>query len=204
MTIYLIRHGETELNVARVLQPADTPLSARGLAQARLLAQRMSRCGLVGMVSSHLPRALQTAREIELACGLQTELSQLLQERNFGDLRGLPYDNLGFNPLVMWDAPEGGESAFDFSSRVAQAFCYIVGLRKSMSGPLAVVTHGMVIREMLLTHVAVATGFEAPSHFGNTSVSVVEAQFPHTLTLLNCTHHLVGAHSDDRHSLSGG
>ena len=34
MTLLLIRHGETALNVARVLQPADTPLSARGVAQA--------------------------------------------------------------------------------------------------------------------------------------------------------------------------
>ena len=32
--LHLIRHGETSLNVARVLQPADTPLSARGHAQA--------------------------------------------------------------------------------------------------------------------------------------------------------------------------
>ena len=32
-TLLLIRHGETALNVARVLQPADTPLSARGLLQ---------------------------------------------------------------------------------------------------------------------------------------------------------------------------
>ena len=30
MGIVLVRHGETALNVARVLQPADTPLSASG------------------------------------------------------------------------------------------------------------------------------------------------------------------------------
>ena len=34
MSIILIRHGETAFNVARVLQPADTPLSERGIAQA--------------------------------------------------------------------------------------------------------------------------------------------------------------------------
>ena len=81
----------------------------------------MRDCELVGSVSSHLPRALQTAREIDLACGLQTQLSELLQERNFGDFRGLPYDDLGFNPLLMFEAPTGGESAVEFSSRVAQA-----------------------------------------------------------------------------------
>ena len=39
MNLLLIRHGETALNVPRVLQPADTPLSARGMAQAEALAQ---------------------------------------------------------------------------------------------------------------------------------------------------------------------
>ena len=204
MTIYLIRHGETEMNVARVLQPASTPLSARGLEQARLLAQRMRGCELVGIVSSHLPRALQTAHEMELACGLPTQLSELLQERNFGDLRGLPYDDLSFNPMLMSDAPTGGESAVEFSSRVAQAFRFIVELRASMTGPLAVVTHGMVIREMLLMQVTTATGFSAPSHLGNTSVSAVEVELPHRLKLLNCTVHLTAANSANADSLSGG
>ncbi|HEY9095643.1 MAG TPA: histidine phosphatase family protein, partial [Hydrogenophaga sp.] len=38
MTIWLVRHGETELNAARILQPADTPLSSHGLRQAHALA----------------------------------------------------------------------------------------------------------------------------------------------------------------------
>ena len=35
MTLLFVRHGETALNAARVMQPADTPLSPRGLAQAQ-------------------------------------------------------------------------------------------------------------------------------------------------------------------------
>jgi probable phosphoglycerate mutase len=38
MSIFLIRHGETALNASRTLQPADTPLSPRGLAQAAAIA----------------------------------------------------------------------------------------------------------------------------------------------------------------------
>ena len=41
MTILLIRHGETALNVSRVLQPADTPLGTRGIAQAEALGARL-------------------------------------------------------------------------------------------------------------------------------------------------------------------
>ena len=41
MNLLIIRHGETPLNVARVLQPPDTPLSLRGQAQASALASRL-------------------------------------------------------------------------------------------------------------------------------------------------------------------
>ena len=40
MNVYLVRHGETDLNARRVLQPPATPLSERGLEQARRLAAR--------------------------------------------------------------------------------------------------------------------------------------------------------------------
>ena len=64
MTLLLIRHGETALNAARVMQPADTPLSERGLAQAEALGRRMKTAGLAAIVSSDLPRAWQTAQAI--------------------------------------------------------------------------------------------------------------------------------------------
>ena len=60
MNLLLIRHGETALNVARVLQPADTPLSARGIAQAEALASRLASMNVEAIVSSDLPRALRT------------------------------------------------------------------------------------------------------------------------------------------------
>ena len=41
MSLLLIRHGETAFNRDRVMQPADTPLSEQGVAQARHLAGRL-------------------------------------------------------------------------------------------------------------------------------------------------------------------
>ena len=51
MSILLVRHGETALNAARVLQPPDTPLSPRGLAQAQAVAQRLSREPVAAIVN---------------------------------------------------------------------------------------------------------------------------------------------------------
>lgn len=204
MTIYFLRHGETALNVARVLQPANTALSARGAAQASALATRMRSTGLAGIVSSDLPRAMQTAQAIAHEIGLAVQVCELLQERSFGDWRGLPHDIMDFNPLLFAEAPPGGESALEFASRVAAAFEYITTLRANMNGPLAVVTHGMVIRQMLTAHMCLDSCGAMPAHFGNTSVNRVAARAPYRVELLNCTRHLNDDTAHDATSLSGG
>ncbi len=207
MSIFLIRHGETALNATRVLQPPDTPLSALGLRQAAALAQRLATLGLAAIVSSDLPRAWQTAAAIATASGLPiTSItpSPLLHERNFGDLRGLPYDTLGFDPLAMAAAPPGGESTAAFTRRVAQAFAVVVAMRAKLPGPLAVVTHGLVIRALLQTQLAVPQATALPLAIANTSLTIVAALPPHTVSLLDCTAHLDAAQRHNPAGLSGG
>jgi broad specificity phosphatase PhoE len=208
MTLLLIRHGETALNVARVLQPADTPLSARGIAQAEALASRLATMNVRAIVSSDLPRALRTAQAIAAATGAAIETTTLLHERNFGDWRGRPYDGMDVDPLTMVDAPPNGESAAAFAQRVAAAFAHVVARRTAMGadsgGTLAVVTHGLVIRALLAAHVQLAGGLPPPTHLGNTSLSIVGASPPHLVSLSNCTRHLDAAAGDDARALSGG
>lgn len=204
MTLLLIRHGETPLNVARVLQPADTPLSARGVEQARALAHRLAALNVSAIVSSDLPRAHHTADLIAAVTAAPIETTELLRERNFGDWRGLAYDALPSNPLVMTDAPPGGESAAAFEARVAAAFAFIVQRAARAPGTLAVVTHGLVIRAMLVSHIHLPAGTSQPTHLGNTSLSVFDAHAPHAATLVNCTQHLDTTAPDDPRALSGG
>ena len=204
MTIFLIRHGETALNVTRVLQPADTPLSERGVAQAAALAARLKGMDVRAIVSSDLPRALRTAQAIAAATGAPIETTPLLQERNFGDWRGQAYDSLPADPLTMAGSPPNGESSAVFEARVARAFAHVVDRRSAVGGHVAVVTHGLVIKAMLNAHVQVAAGIGRPDHLGNTSLSVIDAVAPHLASLLNCTRHLDPAASDDPHALSGG
>ena len=204
MSLLLIRHGETALNVARVLQPADTPLSERGLVQAEALARRLAAMDVATIVSSDLPRALRTAQAIAAATGAAIETTALLQERNFGDWRGQPYDTLSIDPLTMPDAPPGGESAAAFEQRVARAFAHMVQRRSEIGRTIAVVPHGLLIRAVLARHVRLEPGRAQVMHLGNTSLSIIDAQPPHTATLLNCTWHLDPATLDDAQALSGG
>lgn len=208
MSLLLIRHGETALNVARVLQPADTPLSARGIAQAEALASRLAAMDVRAVVTSDLPRALRTAQAIAAATGASIETTPLLQERNFGDWRGQPYDGMAGNPLTLAEAPPNGESAAAFEQRVAAAFAHVVArhaaLGREAGGVLAVVTHGLVIRALLAAHVRLADDMAQPAHLGNTSLSIVGARPPHLAGLLNCTAHLLDTAPDDAQALSGG
>ena len=209
MAILLLRHGETALNAARVMQPADTPLSVRGQAQARAAAARLARRGGIGAVlSSDLPRARLTAETMAAALALPVETSARLQERNFGALRGRPYDTLGFDPLVMAQAPPGGESAAGFAQRVQRAFDEMLQRHAALGADLLVVTHGLVIRALLggplrEGSAALAAGL-AELHLGNTSLSIFDAAPPHALQLLNCTAHLDRGERDDAQALSGG
>ena len=203
--LWLIRHGETPLNVARVLQPANTPLSARGQAQAQALARRMAGVGLAGILSSDLPRAAQTAQAMAAVTGLAVSHSALLHERNFGDLRGLAYDSLGFDPLSSDAAPPGGESKAQFGARCAAAWTALLAHAATLDGPLAVVSHGLVIREWLHTGpLRLAAGQVAPERLANTAVTVADMAAPHWVSVLNCTAHLDGATAEDGASLSGG
>ena len=204
MPLLLIRHGETPLNVARVLQPADTPLSARGVEQAQALGRRLSGMQVAAIISSDLPRAQQTAQLIAAATAAPIELSELLRERNFGDWRGLAYDTLPADPLRMADAPPGGESTTDFEARVARAFALVVQRASTLQGALAIVTHGLVIRAMLAAHTRLPAGVAQPTHLGNTNLSVIDALAPHTASIVNCTRHLDSSTGDDPRALSGG
>ena len=208
MTLLIIRHGETPLNIARVLQPADTPLSANGQAQAGLLAQRLAEwqpLRPVGIVSSDLPCALQTALAIATATGLAVTTTPLLQERNFGDLRGRLYDSLGFDPLTRDEAPPNGESAAQFAARCAEAWAWVLQQKAALGGPLAVVTHGLVIRQWL-NHgpLQVPAALGQVERLSNTSLTVASAVAPHRVSLVDCTAHLVGDVQADAKSLSGG
>lgn len=202
--LLLIRHGETALNASRTMQPADTTLGVRGHAQAQALAAWLAPLGLAGLVSSDLPRALQTAQAIAQTTGLPIHTTELLHERHFGALRGSAYDSLGFDPRLMVDAPAGGESMDVFLARTDRAFEHIVALQATLGGPLAVVSHGLVIGAWLRRRVQVAPGLLLPAHVANTSVSAIGALPPHAALQINSTEHLPAALREGAGSLAGG
>ena len=189
-TIFLIRHGETAGNAARIVQRPDAALSPRGIAQAERLARRLALEGITFILSSDLERALTTAEHVRRVTGAPIAFDPLLQERNFGALRGTPYAEIGFDPFAPDFEPPDGESWPTFHARVDRAWEAIQARAADVQGPLAVVTHGLVCRSIAARHVVLPEGTIAPERWENTSVTIVDGPTPWRVRLLNCTVHL--------------
>ena len=83
--ILLARHGETLFNVeGRWQGQSDSPLTERGLAQARELGRALSAEAIAAVYSSDLGRAMQTAHEVATLHGLTVRPEVRLREIDTG------------------------------------------------------------------------------------------------------------------------
>ena len=214
MSIYLIRHGETASNRARIVQWPNTPLSQRGMAQARLLGRRLAKAGIQQIVSSDMDRAQMTAAAIADTTGIPLSLEPELRERFFGDHCGTPYEELterGLDIFAPDHEPPNGETWAQFHERVDRAWESVCRLAGATSGHVAVVTHGLVCHSITSRLVALPTSLDPAGHgrdgppirFGNTALSILGGPAPWHFELFACTAHLDGALADDGSALSG-
>jgi probable phosphoglycerate mutase len=176
------------------VQLPDNPLSPRGIAQAERLARRLEREGIAAIVASDFARAAQTAERLARVIGLPVHHDPLLQERNFGDLRGTPYARLAVDMFALDYAPPNGETWEVFHARVDRAWALLRQRAAATGGHLAVVTHGLVCRSLAARHLVLPAGQGVPERWENTAVTIVEppdaAGVAWRVRLLNCAAHL--------------
>ena len=130
--IYLVRHGQTVLNLeGRYQGRIDSPLTPLGIAQAEAVARRLAEimtrdCGAWRLESSTQGRARQTADLIAAATGLPpAKLDHRLVEAGYGELEGLTRPEVDarwpqFIGLVgTFGRAPGGESLEALTARAA-------------------------------------------------------------------------------------
>jgi 2,3-bisphosphoglycerate-dependent phosphoglycerate mutase len=188
--ILLARHGETPSNAARVVQTPETPLSPLGVRQAEQLAARLASLSVARILSSDLSRALQTAERVKALTGVELALDPLLQERNFGDVRGTPYSELGFDLFSPDFDPPGGESWEEFHKRVDSAWARMRDVAAATPGNLAVVTHGLVCYSLALRHLQLPFGVQLDLRVPNTALALIDPAPPFRVSLWASTEHL--------------
>lgn len=89
ITLYLVRHGETEENAAHILQ-GQTPghLSSLGHEQTEMLRESLKNIQFDILVSSDLKRCLDTADILNIDRNLPIYQTKLLRERDWGSFTG--------------------------------------------------------------------------------------------------------------------
>ena len=95
-TLLLVRHGETEGNAANLAQGHyDVPLNEKGMAQAKLLAERLKHWCFDAVYSSDSTRTLQTAEPLlEQRPELEIATTPALREKSYGDCENYSWQQL--------------------------------------------------------------------------------------------------------------
>ena len=153
--ITLVRHGQTDWNLARRIQGAtDVPLNETGRADARAAAELLAGDAHHAVYASPLVRAHETARIIadHLALG-EPALVPDMRERTFGDGEGLLVEQY-LERFGDWHAVvPGAETLDEVGDRALAALDVIARDARRRSAPtvesVIVVTHGGVIRSIL-------------------------------------------------------
>ena len=90
MRLYIIRHGETDWNVARRFQGrSDIPLNGEGRRLALITAQALGGIPFTKIYTSPLKRAYETAMIIKGARDIPVIEEQRIIEIGFGEYEGL-------------------------------------------------------------------------------------------------------------------
>lgn len=155
--IFLIRHGETEWNTAGKLQGnSDVKLSAEGIRQAQLLAEKTPFLPIDAVYSSDLSRAATTAKILAAKFHLLVSEKRSLREVNFGDWEGKTISKLveefpnefgKFFTKPDKIHPPNGETFLECQARVINALDEIIDIHEGQN--IAVVSHGAAIRLIL-------------------------------------------------------
>jgi broad specificity phosphatase PhoE len=173
--LYFIRHGESEGNLARIFSgQADHRLTAQGRMQAQLAAQEAAQLSIDLIISSPLSRALETAQIIAESVGYPKNkimLSDLLMERNYGELQNKPYEVIPNDREGLEKVP-GIEPEAHLMQRARQAAEFLKGLEVEN---VLVVGHGTMGRTIWMELIENHSGqIEVPIEYEIPNAKVVQ------------------------------
>ena len=185
--IYIVRHGQTEKNKAKVLQGrSDVPLNDAGRQQAAEVRERFEREGISfdKIYTSPLVRAVETAQIVagaaphQIVAGAapqQFEVDSRLIEMDYGPYEGMDLTHPApeiitfFSDFVHNPAPEGMEPLPEVVARLGT---FLEEIRDEARGLLS--THAIAMKGALEYLTPEAKGSYWSKYIGNCAVYRVE------------------------------
>lgn len=176
--LYLLRHGQTEFNVKKLVQGrCDSPLTDLGRKQAGMAAAWLKDHDVVPdkVVSSPLGRAMDTASLVAtelLGLDAEAEPCEGIIERSYGTFEEGPHDAL---PTDVWDpgedlVPFGGEGSRALQERMVGTLTNLMGADGIET--LLAVSHGSASRQFIKA--AAPEGFELPTKLPNCAIMIFD------------------------------
>lgn len=198
---FLVRHGETAWNdEGRAQGQSDTPLNARGRAQAELTATRLAPLEFEAAYSSDLQRVAHTAEAIMAGRDMSFEKMKSLREKAFGEWEGLTFEEVERNHPTMFRrlfdedvdfAPPGGESDTQLYARMKSAANKLMSAHSDSEGNILVVAHGGSLRGLIASMMGMPAEYMWRLRLSNCSITIVNTfDGGAALELLNDTNHL--------------
>ncbi len=173
--IYIIRHGQTELNITNVLQGrSNHPLNETGIRQAEEAAERLKGISFDIVYSSPLIRAVRTAEII--VPDLRPIIDERLIEMEYGPYEGKGLRDLGpevmtfFRDFVHNPAPEGMEPLDSVVRRGGE----FMEDRCRTTGNILISTHAIAMKGALEYLTPDADGAYWSKYVGNCAVYAAE------------------------------
>lgn len=180
--IVLVRHGETDWNAeGRIQGQGDSPLTTRGIAQAKAVAKRLQHESFTALYASHLGRVIDTARYIAAITGHAITIDERLQERAYGIFEGLTQAEASANHGTLYQEYKTNFSP-DFAVPEAESMRQLLTRGQTVFQELAqrhdgerivVVSHGSFLRSALGAVLGISLGTRHGFRLANGSLSEI-------------------------------
>ncbi|MBM6618843.1 histidine phosphatase family protein [Bacillus suaedaesalsae] len=147
--IYFTRHGETVWNTQKLLQGwKDSPLTDRGINQAKRLLHRLSNIPLDAIYSSTSNRAYHTAEIIKGERNLEVIQYESLRELSFGTWEGKTFEENEKESIEDWIS--FWETPHLFANKTVESF---VNVQERMSNTVKMIANNHPDQNVLIvTH----------------------------------------------------
>ena len=156
--VFVIRHGETDINKNNMIQgrSMNASINDLGKQQALAIVKALDKYNIEKIVTSSLVRTYETAVPLIKHCGFDCDRYQELDELDFGELEGKEFSIIGEKIDQIhseWEngnvglAIKGGESPVQAFKRANRRIRQI--LENSPEQNIAFIIHGRLIRILL-------------------------------------------------------
>lgn len=160
MKLYIIRHGETDWNVRKLLQGgSETVLNENGRRLAVLTGEALKEISFARAYSSPLKRAMETAELVLGERGPKVIPEPLIREISFGIYEGKCYhpDRMEvpkemidsfFHHTERYEAPPEGESLEQIIERTNQFYESLIHNEELQDANILISAHGCAVRAL--------------------------------------------------------